>query len=260
MAVAHSLQLDQQIKKNHFEKAEEQRNHHLSPTTTEGTEWSTGSQHKHRFQLLDKSRAKERKTALIIYSHWIVNIMQQIKQNYPPSYNTESIVLKLLPQYDLQNLSTTVIAWFILKRCWSNSDSNTRQWEKDLFSWGQEQLRIRALMSIHSTTAASQKSHRNQNYPSRTSHNRPKKVRSVHQHTSVLVLKYLCNIKFLLKWWMIQKFTFKQIKVVLRCINSLKQMPQLHKIKTLIFSLCRFPQVPILPKKKNQLVHLIRFF
>lgn len=59
---------------------------------------------------------------------------------------------------------------------------------------------------------------------------------------------------------MIQKFTFKQIKVVLRCINSLKQMPQLHKIKTLIFSLCRFPQVPILPKKKNQLVHLIRFF
>lgn len=97
MAVAHCLQLDQQTKKqNHFEKAEEQRNHHLSPATTEGIKWSTGSQHKHRFQLLDKSRAQERKRALITYSHGIVNIMQQTKQNYPPFYNTKSIVLKLI--------------------------------------------------------------------------------------------------------------------------------------------------------------------
>lgn len=53
---------------------------------------------KHRFQILDKSRAKERKTALITCSDGNFKKMQHIKQNYHSSYNPKSIVLKVFSQ------------------------------------------------------------------------------------------------------------------------------------------------------------------
>lgn len=47
---------------------------------------------KHRFQILDKSRAKERKTALIICSDWNVNKMQlKVELPSPLSFKIDCV-------------------------------------------------------------------------------------------------------------------------------------------------------------------------